>query len=495
MRIFTATLGTESNTFAPMATCLDDYREMVLLRPGEHPGDAPLMCTATLWAARRRAARDGFTLIEGSCFAASPGGRTNRQDYEFMRDTILDELRAAMPLDAVLFGLHGAMVAFGYDDVEGDLLERARAITGPDCVFAVELDPHCHLTRKRVALSDIIVLYKEYPHTDTVERADDLIDILLATLRGQVRPVMAVYDCRQIGNYPTTHPEMRKLVDWAASLQVPPILSVSIGHCYPYADVPEMGGRILVVADGDQGAANRVAAQVGAAFIALRGRTTHRFLAVDAAIDAALALPGGPVVITDAADNAGGGAPSDNTTILRRLLDRRIGAVALGPLWDPMAVRNCFAAGLGASVALRFGGKTGVTSGAPIDAAVEVVGLARNASQSYGPSQSFLGDMAAVRVDGVEIVLNTARTQAFGPELFTNVGIDPASKKLLVLKSSNHFMAGYGAFIAGVIQAHSDGLLRRDDFRLVPYRRVERPIWPLDEDPQPGLISIERASG
>ncbi len=169
--------------------------------------------------------------------------------------------------------------------------------------------------------------------------------------------------------------------------------------------------------------------------------------------------------------------------------------MALGPLWDPMAVRNCFAAGLGASVALRFGGKTGVTSGAPIDAAVEVVGLARNASQSYGPSQSFLGDMAAVRVDGVEIVLNTARTQAFGPELFTNVGIDPASKKLLVLKSSNHFMAGYGAFIAGVIHAHSDGLLRRDDFRLVPYRRVERPIWPLDEDPQPGLISIERASG
>ena len=489
MRIFTASLGTESNTFAPMATCLDDYRDMVFLRPGEHPDDAPQMCTATLWAARRRAATDGFTLIEGSCFAASPGGRTNRQDYEWMRDEILAELRAAMPVEALLLGLHGAMIAFAYDDVESDLLERARAIVGSDCIIAVELDPHCHLTQRRVALADIIVLYKEYPHTDTVERADDLIDILLATLRGEVRPVMALYDCRQIGAYPTTHPEMRRFVDWATSLQSRPILSVSIGHCYPYADVPEMGGRILVVADADQQAADRTATEVGTAFIGLRGRTIHRFHTVDAAIDEALAQPHGPVVITDAADNAGGGAPSDNTTLLRRLVERGLSGVALGPLWDSMAVRSCFAAGLGAVIELRFGGKTGVTSGQPIDGTVEVIGLARHASQAYGPSTSFLGDMAAIQVGGVQIVLNSARTQAFGPELFSNVGIDPRAKRILVLKSSNHFMAGYGSFISGVIHAHSDGLLRRDDFRLIPYQRVSRPIWPLDEQTSPGLLA------
>jgi microcystin degradation protein MlrC len=166
-----------------------------------------------------------------------------------------------------------------------------------------------------------------------VERADDLIDILLRTLCRDVRPVMAVYDCRQIGNYPTTRPEMRRLVDWITRLEKALILSILIDHCYPYADVPEMSERILVVADGDQAAADRVATEVGQAFIALRGRTTHRFPAVDPAIDAALALPGAPIVITDAADNAGGGAPSDNTTILRRLLDHGIGGVALGPLW------------------------------------------------------------------------------------------------------------------------------------------------------------------
>jgi microcystin degradation protein MlrC len=490
MRIFTASLGTESNTFAPTATCLDDFREMVFLRPGEHPDDAPRMCTATLWAARRRSARDGFTLIEGSCFAASPGGRCNRQDYEFMRDEILSQLRAAQKLDAVLFGLHGAMVAFGYEDVEGDLLARARAIVGQDCIIAVEFDPHCHLTRKRIGLSDIIVLYKEYPHTDTVERADELIDILLATLRKQVKPVMAVYDCRQIAATPTTHPRMRRFVDWAKSLEQHPILSVSIGHSYPYGDVPDLGARIVVVADADPLAAARVATEIGEAFVALRGKIGHRYHDVDAAIDAALAMEGAPIVITDPADNAGGGAPSDNTTILRRLIARDIGNVALGPIWDPMAVRSCFAAGLGASFALRFGGKTGITSGTPVDATVEVIGLARDGAQTYGPSQSYLGDMAGIRVGGVEVVLNAARSQALGPELFTNVGIDPRAKTLLVLKSSNHFMAGYGSFIAGVVHAHSDGLLRRDDVRLIPYTRVARPIWPLDAQTAPGLLEI-----
>src|ERR1700755_534968 len=198
MRLFAATIATETNTFSPLPTSLDAYREGVFLRPGEHPAETPLMCTAPLWVARRRAADEGFTLIEGSCFAASPAGTTNRADYEFMRDEILAQLKAALPLDGVLFGRHGAMVAHGYDDVEGDVLERARAIVGPDCVIGVELDPHCHLTIKRVKLADITILHKEFPHTDVVERAEDLLTLVLRAIRKQIKPTTAVFDCRQI---------------------------------------------------------------------------------------------------------------------------------------------------------------------------------------------------------------------------------------------------------------------------------------------------------
>ena len=211
MRLFTATLATETNTFSPLPTSLQNYKESVFFRPGEHPTDAPRMCTAPLMVGRARAKAEGFELIEGSCFAASPAGTTNRADYELMRDEILDQLKAAMPVDGLLLGLHGAMVAHGYDDVEGDIIERCRAIVGPKCVIGVELDPHCHLTMKRVTASDIIVLYKEFPHTDVVERAEDVLDIVLKTLRGEAKPVMSLYDCRQIQSYPTTLPLMRAL--------------------------------------------------------------------------------------------------------------------------------------------------------------------------------------------------------------------------------------------------------------------------------------------
>lgn len=160
MRIFACTLATETNTFSALPTSIDAYKEGVYLRPGEHPVETPLMCTAPLWVARQRAAAEGFTLIEGSCFAASPAGTTNRADYEAMRDEILGQVRAALPLDGVLLGLHGAMVAHGYEDVEGDIAERVRAIVGPGCIIGMELDPHCHLTLKRVQHTDIIILYK-----------------------------------------------------------------------------------------------------------------------------------------------------------------------------------------------------------------------------------------------------------------------------------------------------------------------------------------------
>ena len=488
MRLFAATIATESNTFSPLPTGLDAYRESVFLRPGEHPQGAPLMCTAPLWVARRRASQENFSLVEGSCFAASPAGTTNRADYEFMRDEILTQLGAALPVDGVLLGLHGAMVAHGYDDVEGDVIQRVRALVGPKCAIGVELDLHCHLTIKRVTGADVVVLYKEFPHTDVVERAEELLDILLKTIRRRVKPVMSLYDCRQIGSYPTTLPLMRAFVDRMKAMEGKDgILSISIGHCFPYGDVPELGGRILVVTDDDKTRADALATEIGQEFISMRGKTAPQYHGVDEGITTGLAVEGHPVVMADPADNAGGGAPSDNTTILRRLIEREVQNAALGPIWDPIAVRLCFDAGQGATLPLRFGGKIGPASGAPIDAEVTVTGLKRDCWQTFGPTQVPLGDCAGVRIGGVEVVLITKRTQALGLELFSNLGIDPRAKKLLVVKSTNHFMAAFGPIAKEVLYLESDGPLSRT-YAKIPYKKVQRPIWPLDEVTAPRLI-------
>ncbi len=488
MRLFAATLATETNTFSPLPTSLASYKETVFLRPGEHPTDAPRMCTAPLFVARRRASADGFTLIEGSCFAASPAGTTNRQDYEMMRDEILAQMKDALPLDGVLLGLHGAMVAHGYDDVEGDIIERTRAIVGPKCVIGVELDPHCHLTLKRVSLADIIVLYKEFPHTDVVDRAEEVLDLTLATIRGEIKPVMSLYDCRQISSYPTTLPLMRAFVDKIKGMEGKDgVLSISVAHCFPYGDVAELSGRVLVVTNGDKAKADAMATAIGAEFVSMRGKTPPQFFDVVSGVGTALAANEGPVVVAEPSDNAGGGAPSDNTTILRELISKNAQNAALGPIWDPVAVRLCFDAGLGAHFPLRFGGKTGPQSGAPVDAMVEVIGLVRNAWQTFGPTSVPVGDCAGVRIGGVEVVLITKRTQAFVPQLFSNVGIDPLAKSVLVVKSTNHFMAGFGPIAKRVLYIDSDAPLSRD-YRKIDYKKVNRPIWPLDQETRPGLI-------
>ncbi|WP_314963816.1 M81 family metallopeptidase [Bradyrhizobium cosmicum] len=483
MRLFAAAISMETNTFSPLPSSLHSFG---VLRPGEHPEDRPR--SPPLWVARRRAAAEGFTLIEGSCFGAEPAGVTNQRDYEFMRDEILNQLKAALPVDGVLLDLHGAMVAHGYEDVEGDILERVRALVGPKCVIGVELDPHCHLTIKRVELADIIVLYKEYPHTDMVECAEDLLDIVLRTLRGQVKPAMSLYDCRQIGIYPTTLPLMRSFVDRIKAMEgAEGVLSISIGHGFSRGDVPELSSRILVVMDKDKAKGDALAINIGEEFVSMRGKTAPPYYSVDGGIDAAIKFDGAPVVMADPADNAGAGAPSDNTTILRRLIQRDIVGVAVGPVWDPVAVRLCFDAGEGTQFPLRFGGKIGPASGAPIDAMVTVVGLKRDCWQTAPFGRSVLGDCAAVRVGGVEVVLNSIRTQAFGLELFRNLGIDPLARKIVVVKSTNHFMAGYGGIAKKVIYVESDGIFG-NDYRNYSYTRVKRPIWPLDEKTSPGLI-------
>ncbi|MGE0719242.1 MAG: M81 family metallopeptidase [Alphaproteobacteria bacterium] len=485
MRCFTASLGAETNTFSPMLTSRDGYRERLHVGPGEHP-ERPTIYAAPLWVARQRAKTKGWDVVEGSCFAAHPAGITVRRDYEAMRDEILGQLEAALPVDMVLMGLHGAQVADGYDDCEGDILERIRAIVGPTVVVGVELDPHCHMTKKRVAAADVIICYKEFPHTDFVERAEELADICEAAVLGKVKPVMSVFDCRMINGYPTSRQPMRGFVDRLMAMEGKDgILSISVGHGFAYADVPEIGTRMLVVTDGQPEKGAALAEQLGRELWAMRWDVRPPLLPIDDALDRASARNQGTVVMTDPSDNPGGGAGGDSTFVLRRMIERRMTDAAFGPIWDPVAVRMCFNAGEGTRFALRFGGKVSQASGQPIDAMVTVTKLVPKATQTFGRALSQLGDAAAIDIDGIAVVLVTNRQQAFGTDIFSNLGIDPTERRIVAVKSTNHFYASFGPIAEEVLYLEAPGALTRD-FRKLPYTRINRPIWPLDEDPWKG---------
>jgi len=486
--IFTACLGTETNSFSPIPTGMDLFRRTLLVRGGAH-GDMPHFFALPLMVWRRRAEAMGWRVIEGLAAFATPAGDTVRVVFEQLCGEIVAELRAAMPVDAVMLNLHGAMIADGYPDAEGELIRRVRETVGPAVPIGVELDLHCHLTEQKVANATAIVIYKEYPHVDVTDRAEDLFEIMAATLAGQVRPVMALHDCRIIGIFPTTREPLRGFVDRMAALEGQgPILSVSLAHGFPWGDTPEVGTRVLVVADGDRAGASALADRLGAEVWSMRSEISPPFLSIDAAVDRIMGHDGvKPLVLADAADNPGIGAAGDSTFLLARLIERKVGGVAIAPCWDPTATALAFEAGLGASLDMRLGGKLGPASGTAVDARVTVKGLVNDAYQPFGKAMAMMGNMAWLRIgdsnaSAIDVVVNDYRTQAFAPACFTAVGLDIGKCRGLIVKSTQHFHAGFLPVAAEILYVSAPGTGAMD-MRALPFKRVGRALWPRVAEP------------
>jgi microcystin degradation protein MlrC len=482
MRVFSGGIATETNTFAPMPTGMATFRDRGYYPAGTHP-DRMFYFAGPLWAARLRGKDKGWDLVEGLVAGAQPSGTTTRACYEALREELLADLRRALPVDLVVLGLHGAMVADGYDDCEGDLLQKVRAIVGAHVTVGAELDPHCHLTNAMVESADLLIAYKEYPHTDVLERAFELVDLCAQIVEKKLRPVPALVDCEMIVTVHTSREPARSFVDRLQAMEGRDgIVSISLAHGFAWGDVPEMGTKVLVYADGDAQRARTVARRVADELIGLREQLGPPNPGIDAALDEALAIPAGkgPVVISDGADNPGGGAASDATFFLRRIVERGIQGVAIGPFWDPVAARIAIEAGEGARLPLRIGGKVSPLSGDPIDldCSVKAVRL-EHVQTGLSNTRSEMGDSVLVEANGVEILLSSLRNQAMGTDLFTGIGCDLAAKRIVVVKSSQHFHASYSKVASHVIYAAAPGAVTLD-LRTLPYRKVRRPKWPLD---------------
>ena len=388
-----------------------------------------------------------------------------------------------MPVDIVLLGLHGAMVAQDCLDCEGELLEAVREIVGPDVIIGVTFDPHSHLTARRVENADLITVFKEFPHTDFVDVAEDLVDLVQRTLVDEIHPRFSTFDCRMIEVLPTSREPMRSFVDHIKSLEGrDDILSVSLIHGFMAGDVPELGSKVIVITDGAQSSGDTLAKRLGLELFAMRGTTRPEFLDTIDALERAAQAKTQPVVIADVWDNPGGGVPGDSTVILREMINRRVQNAALASIWDPIAVRTCISAGEGARLRLRFGAKMSANGGEPIDADVTIRKVVRNAVQSFGKSVVPLGDSVMIDVAGIAVVLNTVRSQVFNPDIFSNLGVDPISKALLVVKSTNHFHDAFSRISNEILYVSVDGPYPNDP-ATNDYLNLTRDIWPRVENP------------
>lgn len=483
MRVFVASLATETNTFSPLYVDRSAFESGFYCPPGTHP-DTPTLCSAPVVAARRRAKADGFALIEGTATWAEPAGLVAREAYESLRDEILDQLRAALPVGVVLFGLHGSMVARDYDDCEGDLLAHARRIAGTEAVIGAELDMHCHLSDRMVEAADVIVAFKEFPHTDFLERAEDLVDLCLRQARGEIEPVAAVFDTRAVAAFMTSREPGRSFVDRIKAMEGQDgILSITIAHGFTAADVYDMGTKVLVYADRDREKAEALAERLAREILGWGpGGAMPRHFKPDEAIAEALSMAGRPIVLADRWDNPGGGVAGDSTVMIEALMRHPEIPAAIGALWDPVAVSFCRAAGPGAEIPLRFGGKAAATSGPPMDATVRVRATTPDLVIPFEQSLVSLGPAAAITIGTLDVVLASTRAQTFSPPVFTDLGIDLSAKKIVVVKSSNHFYAAFSRIAAAILYLDTGGPYP-GDLSKVTFTKVRRPLAPLDPHP------------
>lgn len=504
LKVFLGAFAHETNSFSPLPTTLRSFESDILYRPGD---DAAAFARALEFPgygyAVALARERGDQLTAGLCAWAQPAGPVSRAVYEGLRDELLAQLAAAGAPDMVFLVLHGAMLADGYPDCEGDLLNHVRAVVGPDVPIGALLDLHGNVTPAMIASGAVLLACKEYPHTDYPARSAELYDILAAATgkRGGTMPRTVMRRVPMLGLFGTTESPMRDFVRrLEACERLPGILSVSAMHGFPWSDTAHTGAAMLVVHAGDDyaQAAARLAQQLAGELFALRTSAAGARLPLAEALAQALALAAapnsaeaasgntGPVVLADSADNPGGGAACDSTFVLRALLDRGIQDAALGMIWDPQAVRIASDAGVGARLPLRIGGKVGPASGDPVDVMAEVLAVRADARQPGlgGQGSDPLGAAVAIRAGGIDIVLNSIRQQVFSPECFTELGIDVRGKRLVVVKSTQHFRAGFDPLASATVYCDAPGTLNGNLAQL-PYRHLRRPMWPLDALDQP----------
>jgi microcystin degradation protein MlrC len=479
MRVFRATFATETNTFSPIPTGIASF-----VRRGK---------SEERWAAALEPLITRGAEVLGTFEAyAEPSAPIARTAYETLRDELLTEIVDALPLDYIFLRLHGAMVAYGYDDCEGDLLRRIRAAAGSHTSIGGTLDLHCHLTKDMIEASNLLIMYKEYPHFDAAERLKELVVKLISVHEGHIKPVPALFAVPAINLYPTDREPMRSFVDKILKQQRDrEIVSISVAHGFPWGDVPEMGTKVLVYTDGASAKGMAVARDLGEELFALRKRVFNALVPCHDAVRIACSQSG-VTVIADVADNPGGGAPGDSTFLLNALLEGNAQDVAFGALWDPVAVNFAMQAGVGQRIKLRVGGKAAAVSGEPLDVEATITALRQDYTVPlWDIDNQPYGDCAAIELkNNFHLVLSSKRGQTYSPLLFENLGIDVRRKRILAVKSAHHFNREFGPIADHVFHVASPGALNMD-FATIPYKRVKRPIWPLDDIVSlPGMLEL-----
>jgi microcystin degradation protein MlrC len=493
MRIASGGIQHETNTFAVTPTTAADFQRDSGCGENFDGGD-PLFKmyrnTGTIHGGYIDAAdQAGVELLPLLCARAQPAGLVTNESFNMLLGRFLERLDQVMPVDGVILDLHGAMVTEQYEDAEGAFIAAVRKLVGPDVPIFVTLDLHANITKPMAELADCIVGFDTYPHVDMRERGAEAVELLIQTIRGAVKPLQVYRQLPLITLPPmqcTLREPMQSLMRNVHRMEAEPgVLTSTVSMGFPFADIHDAGVSVLVTTDGDAELANQKADELADWVWKLRDDLQPQLTTIEETIRFTNEDADGLVILADGSDNPGGGAPCDGTVSLQALIDADFQGGIVGILHDPATVQQAHTAGVGVMIDAEIGGKTDDRHGLPVIAKAYVKTLSDGKFIHRGPMRNGLpgdfGKMAVLLIGGAEVVVATNRTQLLDAEMLRIVGITPETRRLLVAKSAVHFRADLGPLASHIFDADTPGI-HRPDFATIDYRKLRRPIYPLDAD-------------
>ncbi|MBV9017891.1 MAG: M81 family metallopeptidase [Alphaproteobacteria bacterium] len=498
MRLLIAMMKHETNTFSPVPTPLARFGPSYSDKgPGPLYGEAAVNAYrgtgSGLGAYLDLAAREKAEIVLPIAASAPPSRPVDDAAFAHIAGVICEAVTKG-GCDGMFLDLHGAMVTESFEDGEGELLRRMRAID-PKTPIGVSLDMHANLYDAIIDNATVVTGYRTYPHIDTYDTAKRAGDILLRAMRGEVRPVMAW------GNVPMLphvmrqgsddHPN-RELQARCAAIATEAALDASLFTGFPHADITNAGLSAVVVADGDRALAEKLRDELLDRAWRDREAFVYRLEPLEKSLARARTIEPpkageGPIVLLDHYDNCASGGTMDTTVVLAAILHEGLDNVAAFAIYDPEAVQQAIAAGIGATVTLSIGGKMKMPAIPGESPPLTVTGTVKTISsgrfRNKGPmGRGLLMDMGptvVIDTGKAEIAVISRHVEPNDLNCLLSLGIDPMQKRYVMLKSRVHWRAGLGALAKSVVDCAGIGVCT-SDYGQLTFRNVRRPIYPLD---------------
>jgi microcystin degradation protein MlrC len=498
-RVAAAQLSHETNVFSSVPTDLAAF-EAADIRSGKEIFDSEAGTNSAFGGFIPGAARNGFELLPIISVWATPSGLVTRDAIDSLVGTLMDGLERLLeegPLAGVLLALHGAMVIECDGDGDAYILERVRRAVGPTVPIVSTLDLHANISQRMVDAADLLIGYDTYPHVDMAERAEEACDLLARLIRGEVTPTSCLVKPPMLPtsqNMPTNREPMRSLIASAHDMERDPrILNVTVAGGFPPSDGPDAGFSVLVTTDHDPLLAKKLANDLANQ----AWDTKELFLGgVNTFEEAARAIHAADpnekaIVLVDIGDNPWTGGPGDSAEIVRFLIAEKISNAAIAIVCDSDTAQQAIAAGAGATIDIRLGGKTDRLHGEPLETNATVRSISDGRFVNDGPMMAGvpvdLGPSVVLRCApdapfrGVEVLVTSRAETPIDLNVFRRHGIEPTKLRVIGLKGKGHFRAAFEPISSKVILIEGPGITGSDLTRL-PFKKLRRPIWPLDPE-------------